>query len=150
MKNQLSKTGHEVLTKELAELKIKKDLLITRIEENSQPDEEGENLLTVQLKEELELVASKIDELEEGLLNCEIITGNKKYSQVEIGCKVKVNLSGKEKEFHIVSHFESDPAKSKISDRSPLGMALVGKKVGEEIQFEAPLGMVKYKIIAIG
>ena len=150
MKIQLTKNGYDILSKELIELKEKKNLLITRIEENSVADEDGENLLTVQLKEELELVDKKIDDLEEGLLNSEIISGTKKYSLVEVGCKVKVKLQGKEKEFHIVSHFESDPTQSKISDQSPLGQALVGKKVGEEVVFNAPLGVVKYKIVAIG
>lgn len=149
-KIQITKSGFATLSQELASLKSKRDLLINGIEETSQPDEGGENPVAVQLKEELELVLAKIADLEEGLLNSEVITGSKSYSKVEIGSKVKIKLAGKaEKEFHIVSHFESNPAESKISDQSPLGLALLGKKVDDEVEFAAPVGLIKYKIVAI-
>ncbi len=149
-KIQITKSGYDTLSHELENLKSKRDLLITNIEDTTQADEGGENPVAIQLKEELELVLAKIVDLEAGLLNSEVITSSKKYTKVEIGSRVKIKLAGKaEKEFHIVSHFESDPIKNKISDQSPLGLALLGKKIEDEVEFAAPVGLIKYKIVAI-
>lgn len=146
----VTKDGYEKLKLELEQLKSKRDTLLNRIEETSQSDEEGENPLAVQLKEELEITVSKIDELEEGILNMEIVNSSKKYTKVEVGSKVKIRLDGaSEKEFYIVSHFEANPSENKISDQSPLGVALLGKKVKDDVEFQAPVGKVRYKIIAI-
>ncbi len=107
--------------------------------------------LSVQLKEQLEMVVNKIEELEEALLNSDIIARPGKTTSVEIGSKVKVRMSGaREKEFHIVSQLEADPVQSKISDQSPLGLALIGKKVNQEVEVTAPAGVLRYKIVAIG
>ncbi len=151
-KTLLTKDGFQKIQLELEELKAKRDHLITQIEENSQfNDEEGENALTVQLKEELEMTVSKIDEFEEAVLNSEIITHSGKLSTVQVGSKVKLRLTGsKEKEFHIVSELEADPTQNRISDQSPLGQALLGKKVDDEIEVSAPIGAIKYKIVALG
>ncbi|PIV07630.1 transcription elongation factor GreA, partial [Candidatus Shapirobacteria bacterium CG03_land_8_20_14_0_80_35_14] len=52
-------------------------------------------------------------------------------------------------EFTVVSEFEADPTTNKISDQSPLGLALLGKKVGQTFQIDAPVGKVTYKIVSI-
>lgn len=149
-KIQLTKTGYLKLTEELTELKSKRDLLIERIEEVSQLDESGEDGLTVQLKEELELVLSKIEALEEAVESAQIITSATSFDHVQIGSKVKIKISGNtEKEFHIVSELEADPSQSKISDKSPLGLALLGKKLNEEVEVDAPLGKITYKVVSI-
>ncbi|MBU1088345.1 GreA/GreB family elongation factor [Patescibacteria group bacterium] len=147
----LTQKGFEKLSQELQELKSKKDLLVSRIEEVAQPDESGEDGLAVQLKEELALISSKLEKLEEVLAIAKIISGNINTNQVEIGTKVRIKLQDKaEKEFFIVSKYEADPARQMISDQSPLGEALLGKKVNESIDFEAPVGKLTYKIISIG
>lgn len=147
---QITQEGHLKLSKELSELKNKKDRLITQIEEVAMPDESGEDGLATQLKEELEVVNGKIDELEEALKSAEIINGGGISQFIRVGSKVTIQLSGKhEKEFHIVSEFESDPTRNKISDQSPLGQALLGKKLDDEIEVEAPVGKITYKVVAI-
>ena len=65
---------------------------------------------------------------------------------MDIGCKVTVTLKGKEHTYEIVGEWEADPLKKKISHTSPLGLALVGKKKGENVEFEAPAGKVVYQI----
>lgn len=150
-KNLLTQEGYDRLSQELVALKAKRDHLITQIEEVAQPDESGEDGLATQLKEELEVVNDKIDNIDDALSVAEIITGSpSKKNIVQVGSTVRIRLSGRqEKEFNIVSHMESDPSQNRISDQSPLGLALIGKKINEEFEVEAPIGKITYKIVAI-
>lgn len=147
----LTDQGFQKLTKELEDLKTKRDQLIARIEEVAQPDESCEDGLATQLKEELEVINDRIDFLDDSVANAEIVSHSHTKSAVAVGSRVKIKISGKvEKEFHIVSEVEADPTQNMISDQSPLGQALVGKKIDDEIEFEAPVGRLTYKIVAIG
>lgn len=148
-KRLLTKDGYNQLTQQLVELKKKQDHLISQIEDVAQPDESGEDGLVTQLKEELELTNNKIDEIEESLEVSEIISNNVSGDSVQVGSRVKIKVSSSTKEFHIVSHLESDPASSKISDQSPLGKALIGKKINDEIEVDAPVGKIVYKVVSI-
>jgi len=148
-KRLLTKEGYEQLNKQLVDLKNKQDHLITQIEEVAQPDESGEDGLVTQLKEELELTNNKIDEIQDGLDLSEIISDKVSRDSIQIGSRVKIKVSSSTKEFHIVSQLESDPSSSKISDQSPLGKALIGKKINDEIEVDAPVGKIIYKIISI-
>ena len=149
--NQITQEGYDQLAKELTQLKAKQVRLISEIEEVAQPDESGEDGLATQLKEELELAMHKIDELEKVLESAKIISGTKKKSKfVDVGSVVKIKISGNStKEFYIVTDLESNPAENKISNNSPLGLALIGKKINESIDVVAPIGKITYKIIAI-
>jgi transcription elongation factor GreA len=150
MKQQLTQAGYKQLQSELAELQAKADHLVNQIEEVAQPDESGEDSLVSQLKAELEVVNSKISAIEEALESSEIISGELSKKSIGLGHKVKIKISGKaEKEFYIVSELEADPSQNRISDQSPLGQALIGKKVHDEIEFEAPIGKLTYKIVSI-
>lgn len=150
-KTYLTKQGLIKLQTELDELKIRQQHLITQIEEVAQPDETGEDGLVVQLKAELEVVNDKTDKLEKAIGNSEILNDkNNSNHIVQIGSRVKIRISGRlEKEFHIVSNFESDPTQNKISNESPLGQALLGKKLHDEIEVSAPVGKITYKIVSI-
>ncbi len=152
MKNKILMTqeGYNRLATELYELKLRRERLITQIEEVAQPDESGEDGLATQLKEELEVVNEKIDHIEEALETSQIISGNQSFDSVQVGSKVIINVSGNtKKEFHIVSHLEANPLENKISDQSPLGQALLGKKINQEVEVEAPVGRLTYKIVSI-
>ena len=147
----LTKAGFKQLSEQLELLKEKQTQLIDQIEEVAQPDESGEDSLASQLKEELEIVDNKIDDLALVLTTSKIISKKNNNGIVQIGCQVKVKINKKkDKDFLIVSHFESDPHLSKISDESPIGQALMGKKVDDEFEVEAPAGKMNYKIISIG
>ena len=148
-KRLLTKEGYTQLTQQLVELKKKQDHLISQIEDVAQPDESGEDGLVTQLKEELELTNNKIDEIEESLEISEIISDKVTSDSIQVGSRVKIKVSSSTKEFHIVSHLESDPASSKISDQSPLGKALIGKKINDEIEVDAPVGKIIYKVVSI-
>lgn len=149
-KTFLTKEGYDRLSKELEELKAKRNRLITNIEEVAQPDESGEDGLASQLKDELELTNDKIAQLEEALEVSKIITEDISNNIVQVGNSVKITIAGKNaKEFDIVSELEADPSQNKISDTSPLGKALIGKKINEEIVVNAPIGKITYKIVSI-
>jgi len=148
----LTKEGYQKLTQELTNLKQKQQHLVIQIEEVAQPDESGQDGLAQQLKEELEVVLEKIDKLETAFSTATIINRRQlSKTAVQIGCRVKIRLSSqKEKEFEIVDKLEADPSLNKISHQSPIGQALLGKKVNETISVEAPIGKITYKIISIG
>ncbi len=149
-KQQLTKEGLQKLQQELAKLNQKASQLVDRLEEVAQPDESGEDSLASQLKAELEVVNDKISGYEEVLANIEIVDSKKSKSNVSVGSIVKVEIAGKtKKEFQVVSEFEADPVANKISDQSPLGIVLLGKKVGQEFEITAPAGKLKYKIVSI-
>jgi transcription elongation factor GreA len=149
-KTLLTKGGYDQLAEQLKDLKEKQNHLITQIEDVAQPDESGEDSLATQLKEELEVVNDKIDQIEETLETSEIISNKVVSDLIQVGSKVKVKVASSTKEFHIVNHLESDPTTNKISEESPLGKALIGKKVNDEIEVEAPVGKITYHIVSIG
>lgn len=113
------------------------------LSENSEYDE---------AKNEQAKIEARIVEIEAMLKNVEIISdikGNAKT--VIVGVKVKVLdvEFNEEVEYHIVGSTESDPTALKISDESPVGRALIGKKVGDEVIVETPAGELKFKILGI-
>jgi len=68
---------------------------------------------------------------------------------VEFGTKVKLLGNGREVEFMLVSKHESDPAHQKLSDESPMGMAVIGKRKGDVVQVTTPAGVVEYRIVSV-
>ena len=148
-KNLLTKDGYQKLQEQLVGLKKKQEHLIIQIEEVAQPDESGEDGLAAQLKEELEVTNNQIGEIEEILSSSKIINRKLSCKSIQVGSKAKIKIAGKTKEFFIVNQFESDPSANKISDQSPLGKALIGKKVKDQIEVEAPAGKTLYQIVSI-
>ncbi|MFA7301171.1 MAG: GreA/GreB family elongation factor [Candidatus Shapirobacteria bacterium] len=149
-KQQLTKDGFQKLQQELAKLNQKASELVDRLEEVAQPDESGEDSLAAQLKAELEVVNNKISGYEDVLANVEIVSDKVSNTNVSVGSTVKVEIAGKtKKDFQIVSEFEADPIQNKISDQSPLGIALLGKKINHKFEIEAPAGRLTYKIVSI-
>ena len=113
------------------------------LSENSEYDE---------AKNEQAKIEARIIELESMLKNVEIIAEKKSATKtVTVGSKVKVlDIEfDEEMEFRVVGSAEADPAKGYISDESPVGKALLGKKAGEVVKAETPDGEVDFKIVAI-
>lgn len=93
---------------------------------------------------------SRISELEHILANAELITKPKGDSKVQIGSTVLLkNEGGKEKKFQIVGTVEANPLEGKISDESPIGQALLGKKENDEVEIKTPAETATYKVIDI-
>lgn len=149
-KVQLTQEGFEELKRELAELvEVKRPAAVERLSNARSMGDLSENSDYTNAKEELEFIDGKIVELEEVLEKAKIIKAGKGGFEVSLGSKVKVAINGAEHTFHIVGEWEADPKEKKISHESPLGKALLGKKVGEKFEVEAPAGRVLYTVLAI-
>ena len=97
-------------------------------------------------------IESRIVEIENMLNNAKVIDeDNIDTDVVSVGSKVTVkDMEDKEvTDYYIVGSTEADPMKGKISDESPVGSALLGHNVGETVAVEAPMGVIKYKIMNI-
>ncbi|MDO8265502.1 MAG: GreA/GreB family elongation factor, partial [Candidatus Saccharibacteria bacterium] len=96
-----------------------------------------------------ERAESRISDIDHILKNAEIIKESKSKDVVALGVTVVLKNSKGEKTFTIVGSVEADPASGKISDESPIGKALLGKKLGEEVEIVTPAETTKYKISSV-
>jgi len=108
----------------------------------------SENSEYAAAKQDLAFIDGRIAELEDIIHAAKVITSHSK-GQVDVGCTVTIHVNGKEDVFSLVGEWEADPMQKKISHESPLGKALMGKKVGDKVEVEAPAGKVLYKILQI-
>jgi len=147
---QLTKEGFEKLKKELNELiKIKKPYAIERLHKARAMGDLSENSEYTAAKEELAFVEGRILEIEEILKTVQVVENRKKSNLVEIGASVVIEVNGKKELFQIVGEFEADPMEKKLSHTSPIGKALIGKTVGDQVEVNVPAGKIRYKIIEI-
>ncbi len=145
----LTKEGLAELKKEHEELvAVKRPDAVARLAAARELGDLSENSEYAAAKQDLSFIDGRILELEEILHGAKVITNHGK-SHVDVGCKVTVNINGKKEVFSLVGEWEADPKEKKISHESPLGKALLGKKVGEEVEVEAPAGRVLYKVLRI-
>src|SRR4030043_564425 len=150
-KTQITKEGLEVLQKELdVLLETKRPKLVERLAFARNQGDLSENNDYQTAKEELEFLDGRIAQLEEVLKNVVIVQAkNGHKSLFEVGNKVTLKVDGEKQIYFVVGDWEADPKEKKISHTSPLGKALVGKKIGEKIEVEAPAGKLKYEILSI-
>lgn len=142
---QLTREGVAELQAELAEMKAKLMDVIEAIKVARDQGDLSENAEYHAAKEEQERVDSRIAEIEHILANTEVVAKRAK-SSVSIGSTVTLKNGGKPVTYHIVDSVEADPLEAKISDESPIGKALMGKKVGEAVEITLPAGIKKYEI----
>lgn len=98
---------------------------------------------------EQSLMESRISELEDILKSAKLIDETHTQDFVVIGSTVKVDMDGEIDEFAIVGRLEADPMKKKISNESPLGSALLGAKIGEEVEVTTPIVRYKCKVLEV-
>lgn len=149
----LTKEGLDELKKEHQQLSgVRRPEIVKRLSQARDQGDLSENAEYHAAREELSFIDGRIDELEELLKEVTIIEDHTKNGQaraVELGSKVTVKIDGGQEIYSLVGEFEADPAEKKISHESPLGKALIGKKVGENVEVEAPAGKIVYTIVAI-
>jgi len=149
-KIQLTQKGSNDLKKEHEDLiKNKKPQAIERLGKARAMGDLSENSEYNASKEELAFVEGRIREIEEILSNAEVIENNNIHDQIQVGSSVTVEVNGKNELFQIVGEFEADPMNKKLSQNSPIGQALINKKVGDLVEVNIPAGKVQYKIIEI-
>jgi len=147
---QLTKEGFENLKKELEELiKTKRPYALERLHKARSMGDLSENSEYNAAKEGLAFVEGRIQEIEEILKTAKVVENQNNNHQVEVGTSVIVEIDGKKELFQIVGDFEADPLNKKLSHTSPIGQALVGKKVGDWVEVTVPVGKIKYKIVEI-
>ena len=102
-------------------------------------------------KNEMELVESRIRTLEQQLQRAVLIDEDSAHhaSSVQVGSTVVVTIDGKQREYTIVGSTEVDATNGRISNESPVGRALLGKRVGDEVQVMAPRGVVTMRVAEI-
>jgi len=146
----LTREGLTELKREYDELvKEKRPVAVKRLADARELGDLSENSEYAAAKQDLSFIDGRILELEEILHSAKLINGNHSKNMVDVGCKVTLHVGTKEEEFMLVGEWEADPAAKKISHESPLGKALMGKKIGEQVEVEAPAGKVMYKILSI-
>ncbi len=144
---QITAQGRAELEAELAELKSRRGDIAEKIAEARDYGDLTENAEYDSAREEQGLVETRIAEIEDILMNAEEIKA-KKSDKVQLGSTVEIK-NGKTTTYHIVGPVEADPLNGKISNESPLGMALLGKTVGEKASITTPKGDTTYTIVAI-
>ncbi len=150
----LTKEGLEELKKEYKELTtVKRPDVVERVSQARNLGDLSENAEYVAAREELSFIDGRIDELEELQKRAILIhndTGRADGKKtIRLGSRVTLHAKGKKEEFIVVGEWEADPMEKKISHQSPLGKALIGKKIGEKVEVQAPVGKIIYTIASV-
>lgn len=145
----LTRDGLNQLKKEYDDLvNIKRPEAVTRLSAARGQGDLSENSEYAAARQDLAFIDGRIAELESVINEAKVIASHPK-SKIDVGCRVTLHVNGKKDTFTIVGEWEADPTQKKISHSSPLGKALIGKKVGEKVEVEAPVGKILYKIVSI-
>lgn len=152
----LTASGLEKLTKELEYLStVGREEVAERLHrafEDGQDDDFVDNAELEAARNAQSFLEGRIQELEEILKNYQIIDDNNgPHDQVQVGDWVTVSEEGSDENerYHLVGPAEADPAEGRISNESPLGKALLGAKVGDEVRVKAPNGIIEFRVIKI-
>ncbi len=147
----MSKERLREIEEELKDLKTnKRKEIADRLEYAKSLGDLSENAEYKEAKEQQSFLEEKIARLEDIVRRAVIITEHK-GDTIEIGSSVRIKRTdtGVEKQYQIVGPEEVDVLSGKISNHSPVGTALIGKKKGDSVSVESPKGKIEYKIIEI-
>ena len=145
---QITNEGKKELEAELEQLKGRRGEIAEKIADARGYGDLSENAEYDAAREEQGLVESRIAEIEDILTNAEIIKVSK-AAGVTLGSKVELKHGSKTVNYHGVGPVEANPLEGKISNESPIGLALMGKKVGDIASVMTPKGEISYEIMAI-
>ncbi len=153
-KNILTYEGLKALEDELQELKVvrRKEVAI-KIKEAREQGDLSENAEYDAAKDEQRDIELRIEEIDNILKNAEVVVEEDvDVNVINIGCKVKLRDIEFDEimEYKIVGSTEADVLNGKVSNESPVGIALIGSKAGDTIEVETPTGeMIRYEILEI-
>ena len=149
---KVTSEGLVKLQEELKYLKeVKRKEVVEAIEIARSYGDLSENSEYDEAKTEQGRVEGRIHELEEILATVIVVDGDQKADAVDVGATVVVNnlTRGITMEYTIVGATESNPLQGKISDRSPIGKALIGCRAGAKLEVETPAGIIELEIVSI-
>jgi transcription elongation factor GreA len=146
----LSKEGLDKLRTELDEMtSVKRPEVAQRIHDAKEHGDLSENAEYEDAKNEQAFVEGRIQTLQALIKNATIIDEHHSTDHVQIGSTVKVASDDGEESFTIVGSTEAKPTEGRISNESPVGRALLGKKKGEKVVVKVPAGDFTYKVVSI-
>ncbi len=151
MPDYISKEKKITLEAELHELiTVKRKEVIEAVEYAKSLGDLSENAEYHAAREAQGKLQTRIEEIE-NILKYSIVADKKIGSTVDIGATVVIKkvADGSERTFTLVGAEEADMAAGKLSHKSPLGLALMGAKVGDTVSFETPSGATEYSILSI-
>lgn len=152
-KNILTYAGLKQYEDELQNLKVvKRKEVAQKIKEAREQGDLSENAEYDAAKDEQRDIELRIEELEKLLKNAEVVVEDEiDLDKINVGCKVKVYEIDfdEEMEFKIVGSTEANSLQNKISNESPVGKALIGKKIGDVVDVETQVGVIQYKVLEI-
>src|SRR4051794_12438763 len=149
----LTPEGYKKLQHEIEELStVRRREIAERIRVAREFGDIAENAEYDSAKNNQAHLEARIATLEERLANARVVTKKEiKSGEVSIGTKVRLRdvKANKTIEYHIVGSAEANPAENKLSNESPVGKAIMGRKKGETVEVAAPRGKLKFKIMDI-
>ena len=152
-KKILTYTGLRALEEELENLKVvKRKEVAAKIREAREQGDLSENAEYDAAKDEQRDIETRIEEIEKILKNVEVVDEDEvDLDKINVGCVVVLydKEFEEEVEYKIVGSTEANSLQGKISNESPLGKALIGRTVGEDIEVEAQAGIIEYKVLKI-
>ena len=152
-KNILTYAGLKQYEDELQNLKVfKRKEVAQKIKEAREQGDLSENAEYDAAKDEQRDIEARIEELEKLLKNAEVVVEDEiDLEKINVGCQVKVYDIDfdEEMEFKIVGSTEANSLQNKISNESPVGKALIGRRVGDVVDVETQVGVIQYKVLEI-
>ena len=152
-KQFLTKKGYEERVQLLEHLKVvRRKEVAQKLKEAREQGDLSENAEYDAAKDEQRDIELRIEELEKILKNAEVVDETEvDLEKINVGCLVKVydEEFDEELEFKLVGSTEANSLEHKISNESPVGQALIGRKVGEKVEVETQAGIMVYKILDI-
>ncbi|MFY9457521.1 MAG: transcription elongation factor GreA [Candidatus Spechtbacterales bacterium] len=148
----ITKKGFDKLRRELEELvKVRRPEVAEKIKEAVSFGDLTENAEYAEAKEEQAFVEGRILEIEDALRTAMLVQpqGGKSSQIAQIGCVVALSGQGPLKKFNIVGKGEGDPLRGEVSSDSPMGQAILGKRLGDVVIVSTPVGNKQYKITRI-
>ncbi len=147
-KYQITDSGRKELEKELAELKSRRGEIAEKIAEARSFGDLSENAEYDAAREEQGLLETRVIEIEDILQHASIIK-SADATVVGLGSAVELKNGDRTVTYTVVGPVEADPMEGKISDESPIGQALMGKRVGDEVTISTPKGEIVYTISSL-
>lgn len=145
----ITKAGLNQLQAELTDLnEVRRPQLVERLALARSMGDLAENSDYQSAKEDLSFMDGRIAELEDLVKTAQVVAPADN-TKIDLGHSVTVQINSTKAVFQIVGEWEANPAQKKISHSSPLGAALMGKKVGDKVEVPAPAGKVVYTVASI-
>ena len=145
---QITEDGRATLEQELDELKGRRGDIAEKIAVARDFGDLSENAEYDAAREEQGLVETRIAEIEDILQNASIIQATT-GSTVGLGSRVELKTGDKTVVYSLVGPVEADPLSGKISNESPIGLQLMGKRVGDQVTISTPKGDTTYEIVSL-